>query len=213
YGRAFQVRGCCWSEPLNYHYGRRVRAEIGQKVARPANEAHPTQTIISAGYVEALDEPRRAEVAIRSLLLVDGLDGPPSPGAGKPRPARSDQPAPGARPGEPCRRQRLQPRRRLTCCPGSGSPYQHGSYVRVLSNLLRLYLRGDGLRVPKDVLRPGGADHLADPGVAPTAMLREAVPLRKIPRERFRRTYIACTANLPEGRTGCSRARPQEISQ
>lgn len=37
---------------------------------------------ISVDYVEALDEMRRAEIAILGLLLVDGLDKPPGPGEG-----------------------------------------------------------------------------------------------------------------------------------
>jgi cobalt-zinc-cadmium efflux system outer membrane protein len=42
--------------------------------------AQRTYFQISVDYVEALDERRRAEVAIRGLLLVDGLDEPPGPG-------------------------------------------------------------------------------------------------------------------------------------
>ena len=37
----------------------------------------------SLEYVEALSTLRRAEVAIRGLLLVDGLDEPPGPGEGR----------------------------------------------------------------------------------------------------------------------------------
>jgi cobalt-zinc-cadmium efflux system outer membrane protein len=44
--------------------------------------AQRTYFQISVDYVEALDELRRAEVAILGLLLVDGLDEPPGPGEG-----------------------------------------------------------------------------------------------------------------------------------
>jgi len=49
--------------------------------------AQRTYFQISVEYVEALDELRRAEVVIRGLLLVDGLDEPPGPGGegGRPR--------------------------------------------------------------------------------------------------------------------------------
>ena len=69
--------------------------EIQQEIARRAYElyldsfrkrraawpqvlvAQRTYFQISVDYVEALDEMRRAEVAILGLLLVDGLDEPP----------------------------------------------------------------------------------------------------------------------------------------
>jgi cobalt-zinc-cadmium efflux system outer membrane protein len=45
--------------------------------------AQRTYFQISVDYVRALEELRRAEVAILGLLLVDGLDEPPAPGAGQ----------------------------------------------------------------------------------------------------------------------------------
>jgi cobalt-zinc-cadmium efflux system outer membrane protein len=53
--------------------------------------AQRTYLQLSVDYVEALEQVRRAEVAILGLLLVDGLDEPPaSPGEG--RAPRSEQP-------------------------------------------------------------------------------------------------------------------------
>jgi cobalt-zinc-cadmium efflux system outer membrane protein len=59
--------------------------------------AQRTYFQISVDYVEALDDMRRAEVAILGLLLVDGLDEPPGPrgeGGGPRRPQESDLPDP-----------------------------------------------------------------------------------------------------------------------
>jgi cobalt-zinc-cadmium efflux system outer membrane protein len=47
--------------------------------------AQRTYFQISVEYIEALEELRRAEVAILGLLLVDGLDDPPAPGEGAQR--------------------------------------------------------------------------------------------------------------------------------
>lgn len=58
--------------------------------------AQRTYFQISVDYIEALDEMRRAEVAILGLLLVDGLDEPPGPrgeGGGR-REQESDLPDP-----------------------------------------------------------------------------------------------------------------------
>jgi len=49
--------------------------------------AQRTYFQISVDYVEALDEMRRAEVAILGLLLVDGLEEPPGCRAGTGRSA------------------------------------------------------------------------------------------------------------------------------
>jgi cobalt-zinc-cadmium efflux system outer membrane protein len=55
--------------------------------------AQRTYFQISVDYVEALDEQRRAEVAILGLLLVDGLEEPPGPREGGQRPPRDVQPS------------------------------------------------------------------------------------------------------------------------
>ena len=52
--------------------------------------AQRTYFQISVDYVQALEDLRRAEVAILGLLLVDGLDEPPAPGEGMPRRPRDE---------------------------------------------------------------------------------------------------------------------------
>jgi cobalt-zinc-cadmium efflux system outer membrane protein len=53
--------------------------------------AQRTYFQISVDYVQALDEMRRAEVAILGLLLVDGLDEPPGPPSEGPVPRRGQE--------------------------------------------------------------------------------------------------------------------------
>jgi outer membrane protein, heavy metal efflux system len=57
--------------------------------------AQRTYFQISVDYTEALDQLRRAEVAILGLLLVDGLDEPPGPPGERRVPMREQQTGPG----------------------------------------------------------------------------------------------------------------------
>jgi cobalt-zinc-cadmium efflux system outer membrane protein len=52
--------------------------------------AQRTYFQISVDYVQALEELRRSEVALLGLLLVDGMDEPPTPGEGMPRRSRDE---------------------------------------------------------------------------------------------------------------------------
>ena len=52
--------------------------------------AQRTYFQISVDYVQALEDLRRAEVAILGLLLVDGADEPPASGEAAPRRPREE---------------------------------------------------------------------------------------------------------------------------